>query len=191
MAELAGCAEESVARKRGRSGSASASSRPDRSCDQQQNQRRAASHTDGRARATRERQLTVPPDRLSTTLGLRVLGERPTVSSRPTLVDARTDLPASARSRATVAYGVVNLFARYDINDRIRADVVVQKALDKRYRPYPEARASRPRPHSASPSPRSSGRRGLDRGAGAVRYRAPRWRSPSISRALRLSSRER
>ena len=57
-------------------------------------------------------------------------------------MDARTDLPASARSRATVAYGLVDLFARDDINDRIRADVLVQKALDKRYRPYPEALAS-------------------------------------------------
>jgi hemoglobin/transferrin/lactoferrin receptor protein len=102
----------------------------------------AASHIDGRDRATRESLLTVPPDRLSTTLGLRFLGDRLTVGSRLTLVDARTELPASARSRATKAYGLVDLFASYDVNDRIRADVIVQNALDKRYRQYLDALAS-------------------------------------------------
>ena len=102
----------------------------------------AASHIAGRDVTTRESLLSVPPDRLSATLGLRFLGDSLTVGTRLTLVEARTDLPASARSSATKAYGLVDLFATYEFNDRIRADVIVQNALDKRYRSYLDALAS-------------------------------------------------
>lgn len=102
----------------------------------------AATHIDGRDRATRESLLTVPPDRIGTTLGLRFLADRLIVGTRLTLVDARTDLPAGSRNRATKAYGLVDLFATYAVTDRVTADVVVQNALDRRYRQYRDALAS-------------------------------------------------
>ncbi len=102
----------------------------------------AATHVDGRDRATRESLLTVPPDRIGTTLGLRFLADRLVVGTRLTLVEARTDLPAAARSRATKAYGLVDLFATCAVTDRITADVAVQNVLDRRYRAYNDALAS-------------------------------------------------
>ena len=102
----------------------------------------AATHVDGRDRSTRETLLTVPPDRISTRVGLRFLAERLTVGTRLTLVDARADLPAGAARRITKAYGLVDLFATYDIDSRLKADFIVQNVFDKRYRPYLDAFAS-------------------------------------------------
>lgn len=96
----------------------------------------AATHTDGRDRATGETLITVPPNRLSTTLGLRFLDGNLTVASRLTFVEARTDLPAGTTILATKAYGLVDFFASYIVNDRVRADFVLQNAFDKRYTQY-------------------------------------------------------
>lgn len=102
----------------------------------------AATHTEGRDRATRQTLLTVPPDRISTTLGLRFLDDRLTVGTRLNLVEARTDLPAGATILATKAYGLVDLFASYRIDDRIKADFILQNAFDKRYTQYLNALAN-------------------------------------------------
>ena len=96
----------------------------------------AATHTDGRDRATGETLVTVPPNRLSTTLGLRFLDGNLTVASRLTFVEARTDLPAGTTILATKAYGLVDFFASYLVNDRVRADFILQNAFDKRYTQY-------------------------------------------------------
>lgn len=96
----------------------------------------AATHTDGRDGATRQTLLTVPPDRVSATLGLRFLDQSLTVGGRLTLVDRRLDVPAGATILATKAYGLVDFFASYRVNDRIRADFIVQNAFDKRYTQY-------------------------------------------------------
>ena len=96
----------------------------------------AATHTDGRNRATRQTLLTVPPDRISATLGLRFLDGDLTVASRLTFVEARTDLPAGTTILATKAYGLVDLLASYVVNDGLRADFILQNAFDKRYTQY-------------------------------------------------------
>ena len=96
----------------------------------------AATHTDGRDRSTGETLITVPPNRLSTTLGLRFLDGDLTVASRLTFVEARTDLPAGTTLLATKAYGLVDVFASYLVNERVRADFVLQNAFDKRYTQY-------------------------------------------------------
>lgn len=101
----------------------------------------AATHTEGRDRATRQTLITVPPDRISTTLGLRFLDERLTVGTRLNLVEARNDLPAGATILATKAYALVDFFASYRIDDRIRADFILQNAFDKRYTQYLNALA--------------------------------------------------
>lgn len=102
----------------------------------------AATHTDGRDRTTRETLLSVPPDRISTTLGLRFLGDHLELGTRLSLVDARTGLPRASKSRETKAYGLVDVFASYDLNDRVKAEFIVQNAFDKRYRQYLDALAS-------------------------------------------------
>jgi hemoglobin/transferrin/lactoferrin receptor protein len=99
----------------------------------------SATHTDGRDHTTRESLLSVPPDRISTTLGFRFLGDRLELGTRLSLVDARTDLPKGAKDRATKAYGLVDLFASYDLDDRVKAELVVQNVFDKRYRHYLDA----------------------------------------------------
>ncbi|TXM71934.1 TonB-dependent hemoglobin/transferrin/lactoferrin family receptor [Methylobacterium sp. WL69] len=96
----------------------------------------AATHTEGRDRATRQGLITVPPDRISTTLGLRFLDGRLTVGTRLNLVDARTDVPTGATILATKAYALVDVFASYRVNDRIKADFILQNAFDKRYTQY-------------------------------------------------------
>lgn len=102
----------------------------------------AATHTDGRDRATRQTLLTVPPDRISTTLGLRFLDGSLTVASRLTFVEARTNLPTGTTLLATKAYGLVDFMASYTVNDRVRADFILQNAFDKRYTQYLNALAS-------------------------------------------------
>ncbi|MEH3148415.1 MAG: TonB-dependent hemoglobin/transferrin/lactoferrin family receptor [Methylobacterium frigidaeris] len=96
----------------------------------------AGTHTDGRDVATGQTLLTVPPDRVSATLGLRFLDERLTVGSRVTFVASRLDLPAGTTLLPTKGYGLVDLFASYQPNDRIRADFILQNAFDKRYVQY-------------------------------------------------------
>ncbi|WP_407518803.1 TonB-dependent hemoglobin/transferrin/lactoferrin family receptor [Methylobacterium oryzisoli] len=96
----------------------------------------AASHVSGRDRATGQTLLTVPPDRISTTLGLRFLNGNLTVGTRLTLVDARLNVPPGTTVLATKGYGLVDLFASYQANDRVRADVIVQNLFDKRYTQY-------------------------------------------------------
>ncbi|GJE43007.1 hypothetical protein AEGHOMDF_2184 [Methylobacterium soli] len=45
-------------------------------------------------------------------------------------------MPAGATILATKAYGLVDLFASYRVNDRIRADFILQNAFDKQFRQY-------------------------------------------------------
>ncbi|GJE58147.1 TonB-dependent hemoglobin/transferrin/lactoferrin family receptor [Methylobacterium trifolii] len=96
----------------------------------------AATHTEGRDRATRQTLITVPPDRISATLGFRFLDDDLALGSRLTFVDARTNLPTGATILATKAYGLVDFFASYRVNDRIKADFILQNAFDKRYTQY-------------------------------------------------------
>jgi hemoglobin/transferrin/lactoferrin receptor protein len=75
---------------------------------------------------------TVPPSRISSTLGFRFLDEKLTVGTRLTLVD---------RTKRTVTnpepgYGLVDLFASYQYNDDIRGDLVIQNLFDRRYTQY-------------------------------------------------------
>lgn len=51
-------------------------------------------------------------------------------------------LSAGAARRITKAYGLLDLFATYDIDSRLKANFIVQNVFDKRYRPYLDAFAS-------------------------------------------------
>ena len=78
----------------------------------------------------------MPPDRVSGTLGLRFMEKSLKVGSRLTFVDARQNLPAGTTILATKAYGLVDFFASYQVNDRVKADFILQNAFDKRYTQY-------------------------------------------------------
>ncbi|GLS46592.1 TonB-dependent hemoglobin/transferrin/lactoferrin family receptor [Methylobacterium brachythecii] len=96
----------------------------------------AATHTEGRDKATRQSLLTVAPDRVSGTIGLRFLENSLTVGSRLTFVDSRLNVPAGATILKTKDYGLVDFFASYQVNDRVKADFILQNAFDKRYTQY-------------------------------------------------------
>lgn len=96
----------------------------------------AASHVEGIDPATRRTFNTIPPDRVSTTLGLRFLDNALTVGSRVTMVDSRTNTNPGTTILSTKAYALWDLFASYQVNDTIRADFVVQNILNKRYTQY-------------------------------------------------------
>lgn len=96
----------------------------------------AATHTRGRNKATHESLTSIPPDRISATLGLRFMEGKVTAGTRLNFVDARTDLPPEFARLATKDYALVDFFASYVHNDRLRADFIVQNALDKRYRQF-------------------------------------------------------
>lgn len=98
----------------------------------------AGTITQGKDRQTNYGIASVPPNRISGTLGFRFLDNRLTVGGRLTGVFAksRSDLPPTDVALATAGYSLVDLFASYNFNDWVRADVSVQNLFDKRYVQY-------------------------------------------------------
>lgn len=96
----------------------------------------AASHIEGVDPRTKRTFNTIPPDRVSATLGLRFLDSRLTLGSRLTFVDERLNTNAGTTILSTKAYALWDMFASYQANDVVRADLTVQNVLDKRYTQY-------------------------------------------------------
>ncbi|MGA0598851.1 TonB-dependent hemoglobin/transferrin/lactoferrin family receptor [Enterovirga sp. CN4-39] len=96
----------------------------------------AYTHTDGINAATRATLVTVPPDRLAGTLGFRFLDRRLTVGTRTVWYDARTNTPPNGTIPNTKEFALVDLFASYEHNDWIRADLTLSNIFDKRYIKY-------------------------------------------------------
>ena len=97
----------------------------------------AATHTDGRDKATHQTLLTIPPDRISSTIAFRFFEDQSlTVGTRLNFVESRLNLPADTTILATKAYALVDFFASYRVNDTLRADFILQNAFDKRYTQY-------------------------------------------------------
>lgn len=63
-------------------------------------------------------------------------------ATAPRPADAQVAVPAGATILATKGYALVDLFASYAVNDRIKADFILQNAFDKRYTQYLNALAS-------------------------------------------------
>ena len=96
----------------------------------------AYSHTDGVNAATKATLLTVVPDKVAGTLGLRFLDRRLTLGTRVIYNDARINTPASTIIVNTKEYALVDLFASYEHNDWIRGDLTLANIFDKRYVKY-------------------------------------------------------
>lgn len=81
--------------------------------------------------------VTVPPDRLSTTLGLRFLNNRLVLGTRVHIVDhSDRNVPDLGVYFATDGYTLVDLFGSYQFNDWSAIDVAVNNVTDVRYRKY-------------------------------------------------------
>jgi len=75
---------------------------------------------------------SVVPNRMSTTLGFRLLDDKLTVGTRLTIVD---DSKRSV-TNPTAGYGLVDLFASYRYDENISGDVTIQNLFDRRYTQY-------------------------------------------------------
>lgn len=96
----------------------------------------AYSHTDGVNSATKVTLLTIPPDKIAGTLGLRFLDRRLTIGTRIVYNDARRNVPVSTIIPNTKEYALVDLFASYEHNDWVRGDLTLSNIFDKRYIKY-------------------------------------------------------
>lgn len=93
-------------------------------------------------RSTGNPLVTVPPDRLSTTLGFRFLNGRLIAGTRLHLVDA-SDKDADQLSQGfgaiflpTDGYALLDLFGSYQFNDWSALDLAVNNVTDVRYRKF-------------------------------------------------------
>lgn len=96
----------------------------------------AYSHTEGFDTKTLLTLLTIPPDKVAGTLGLRFLDNKLTVGTRIVYNDARKTYQTGTIIPNTKQYTLVDLFASYDYTDWIRADVTLSNVFDVRYTRY-------------------------------------------------------
>jgi len=81
---------------------------------------------------------SVYPNRLSATLGFRLLDDKLTLGTRLTFVDDSE----SEVTNPTKGYGLVDLFASYRYDENISGDVTIQNVLDRQYIQYQNSQAS-------------------------------------------------
>lgn len=87
---------------------------------------------DGKNDITGDPLNSVIPNRLSTTLGFRLLDSKLTVGTRLTLVDGSKE----SVTNPTAGYGLVDLFASYRYDENISGDVTIQNLFDRQYTQY-------------------------------------------------------
>jgi len=93
---------------------------------------------DGENEITGDPLNSVLPNRISTTIGFRLLDEKLTVGTRLTFVDdTKPDV-----TNPTKGYGLVDLFASYRYDENISGDISVQNLLDRQYTQYLNSNAS-------------------------------------------------
>ena len=74
--------------------------------------------------------------RISTTLGFRFLDDKLVAGTRVTLVDASDDGLSSTLTPPTSAYGVVDLFASYQVSKDVSLDGIIYNVGNTEYRQY-------------------------------------------------------
>lgn len=90
---------------------------------------------DGENVNTRSELASISPTQLSQTVGLRFLDKKLTLGTRLSLAEGKTP-PAGSTLLASKRYGLVDLFASYEPNEKVRADLRLNNLLDKRYVNY-------------------------------------------------------
>lgn len=97
----------------------------------------AGTFTDGEDVDTGLGLVTVPPDRVTATIGLRLLNKRMVVGARVHAVDhSDTDIGDLGTFFATDGYTLLDLFGSYQLNDWSAVDVAINNVTDVRYRKY-------------------------------------------------------
>ncbi len=87
---------------------------------------------DGKNDITGDPLNSVIPNRISTTLGFRLLDSKLTLGTRLTLVDSsKEDV-----TNPTAGYGLVDLFASYRYDENISGDITIQNLFDRQYTQY-------------------------------------------------------
>jgi hemoglobin/transferrin/lactoferrin receptor protein len=94
----------------------------------------AASMIRGDDETADEPLLSVPADKIVSTLGFRFLDEKAELGARWFAVAAQDRVPTG--SPESEAYNLVNLFASYQVNDNLKLSVNADNILDEDYRRY-------------------------------------------------------
>lgn len=82
---------------------------------------------------------TIPPDRLILTGGFRALQQHLTAGARLNLVAAQDDVSPGLESDA---YAVLDLFARYEVDEWVAVGVNIDNVFDTYYQPFMDAEAA-------------------------------------------------
>jgi hemoglobin/transferrin/lactoferrin receptor protein len=96
----------------------------------------AATHTRGKNSETGGPLNTVPPDRVSTTLGLRLLNKKLVAGTRVTLVDHSDPNIDPLLFPFASGYGLVDIFGSYQITQDVSLDGIVYNVGDQQYRTF-------------------------------------------------------
>ncbi len=95
----------------------------------------SVTHQRGENQETSEALVTITPDRIATTIGFRFLDDKLVAGTRITLVDGVNSVDETL-APSTSAYGVVDLFANYQISRDVSLDGIIYNVGDTDYRPY-------------------------------------------------------
>ncbi|MEW5424448.1 TonB-dependent hemoglobin/transferrin/lactoferrin family receptor [Amorphus sp. 3PC139-8] len=82
---------------------------------------------------------TIPPDRLILSGGFRAFQQRLTAGGRLNLVAAQDDVSPDLQSDA---YAVLDLFASYEVDDRLSVGLNIDNVFDTYYEPFLDAEAA-------------------------------------------------
>ena len=96
----------------------------------------AATHTRGENSETGGPLNTIPPDRVSTTLGLRFLNEKLVAGTRVTVVDSSNPNLSSVLAPPTSGFTVVDLFSSYQVSKDVSLDGIIYNVGDTEYRQF-------------------------------------------------------
>jgi hemoglobin/transferrin/lactoferrin receptor protein len=97
-----------------------------------------ASHVRGTDEETGQPILSVRPDQVVATLGVRAFNEKLVLGGRGRLVDAQDRVPPNSLARASEGYSVFDLFAQYQLNEATEINLNVDNIFDRTYREYLE-----------------------------------------------------
>jgi hemoglobin/transferrin/lactoferrin receptor protein len=100
----------------------------------------AGQHVTGRNVVTGVGLISAPPDKITTTLGVRLLDRKLTASVRWAAIDAQTKLPANYMP--TDAYNLVGVHVGYQPTPDVLASFSIDNLLNEYYLPYPVPKSS-------------------------------------------------
>ncbi len=95
-----------------------------------------ASHVRGTDEETGEPILSVRPDQIVATLGMRAFEDKLVFGGRGRLVDAQERVPTSSLARISDGYAIFDLFAQYQLNEATALNVNIDNLFDHTYREY-------------------------------------------------------